>query len=157
MFVEAEVGQIKGVEDGVIASEDPHMASKDQIKFFLEKTDVDLIAVAFGNAHGEYYAPPVLKYELVEYTTSLSDVPFVVHGGSGLSDDIIKRLIMIKGIRKINISTEVKLAYRRGVETAVKSGALEKRGFQSTSFNTFIIREFDELVHSKLVLLGETI
>ncbi len=116
--VEGEVGQVKGIEEDVICREES-VASKEEIKLFLESVNIDLIAVAFGNAHGDYKVKPDLKYDLVEYTTSLSNVPFVVHGASGLSNQILKELISIDGVKKINISTDLKKAYKKGVELAL--------------------------------------
>jgi fructose/tagatose bisphosphate aldolase len=92
------------------------IASKKSIELFLSSTNVDFIAVAFGNAHGEYNVEPDLHYDLVEYTTTITDKPFVVHGGSGLSDEVLLKLINIKGVKKINISTDLKMAYKRGIE-----------------------------------------
>ncbi len=120
VLVEAEVGQVKGVEDDVIVRKDT-IASREDITDFLHKTDVDFIAVAFGNAHGEYKVEPNLHYDLVEYTTSITDKPFVVHGGSGLSDEILTKLIHIPGVKKLNISTDLKMAYKRGIEKANRS------------------------------------
>lgn len=117
VLVEAEVGQVKGIEDDVTAQQDT-IASREEIEKFLGLTDVDFIAVAFGNAHGEYKIAPNLCYDLVEYTTSITDKPFVVHGASGLSDEVLARLIRMKGVKKLNISTELKMAYKRGIEKA---------------------------------------
>ncbi len=120
VLVEAEVGQVKGIEDDVIVRQDA-IASREDIAEFLHRSDVDFIAVAFGNAHGEYKVEPNLHYDLVEYTTSITDKPFVVHGGSGLSDEILTKLISIPRVKKINISTDLKMAYKRGIEKASSS------------------------------------
>lgn len=120
VLVEAEVGQVKGVEDDIVVMHDS-IASREEIKRFLNETDIDLIAVAFGNAHGEYKVEPNLHYDLVEYTTSLSDIPFVVHGGSGLSDEVLTRLINIHNVVKLNISTDLKSACRRGMNQAINN------------------------------------
>lgn len=117
VLVEAEVGQVKGIEDDIVARSDA-IASREDIDLFLTSVDTDLIAVAFGNAHGEYRSAPQLHYDLVEYTTSVTDKPFVVHGGSGLSDETLSRLISMDGVSKLNISTDLKTAYRRGIEKA---------------------------------------
>ena len=120
VLVEAEVGQVKGIEDDVIVRQDT-IASREEIAEFLHRTDVDFIAVAFGNAHGEYKVEPNLHYDLVKYTTSITDKPFVVHGGSGLSDEVLTKLISIPGVKKLNISTDMKTAYKRGIENASSS------------------------------------
>lgn len=120
VLVEAEVGQVKGIEDNLNVRED-EVASKEDIALFLDSTDIDYIAVAFGNAHGEYKVEPNLHYELVEYTTSITDKPFVVHGASGLSNDILIRLSSINGVGKINISTDLKMAYKRELEKSLSN------------------------------------
>ena len=117
---EAEVGQVKGIEDYVIVQQDAITTDRNDIKKFLSSVDIDFIAVAFGNAHGEYKVEPNLHYDLVEYATSITDKPFVVHGGSGLSDEVLSRLIAITGVKKLNISTDLKLAYKRGIEKAAQ-------------------------------------
>lgn len=117
VLVEAEVGQVRGIEDDMIVQQDA-VADRQEIKLFLDFVDVDFIAVAFGNAHGEYKVEPNLHYDLVEYTTSITDKPFVVHGGSGLSDEVLSKLIAIRGVNKLNISTDLKMAYKRGIEKA---------------------------------------
>lgn len=120
VLVEAEVGQVKGIEEDVVVQQDA-IADRHEIERFLNETDVDFIAVAFGNAHGEYKVEPNLHYDLVEYTTSITTKPFVVHGGSGLSDDVLIRLLSIPGVKKLNISTDLKMAYKRGFEKTVAS------------------------------------
>lgn len=120
VLVEAEVGQVKGIEDDIVVQQDS-IASKDEIKRFLNEANIDFIAVAFGNAHGEYKVEPNLHYDLVEFTTSLSDIPFVVHGGSGLPDEVLSRLINIHNVVKLNISTDLKSACRRGMTKAVNN------------------------------------
>lgn len=115
VYVEAEVGQIKGVEDDIKVREES-VASEEDIKEFIENTDVDFVAVAFGNAHGEYVGKPTFRYDLIDFTIDNSNKPFVVHGASGMSEVAIDRLLNIDGVKKINISTDVKNAYRRGVE-----------------------------------------
>ncbi len=147
VLVEAEVGQVKGIEDDLIVRRDA-IASKEDIQCFLNETDVDFIAVAFGNAHGEYKVEPNLHYDLVEYTTSITDKPFVVHGGSGLSDEILERLLNINGVKKINISTDLKMAYKRGIEKAVSSWS------QPIDASNTINEEIKEVALAKMKLIA---
>ena len=154
VLVEADVGQIKGVEDH-IGSKQGAVASKQDIKKFLNYTNIDMIAVAFGNAHGVYKGKPTLHYDLVEYTTQITKIPFVVHGGSGLSDETLKRLMSIANVKKINISTEVKLAYRRGILLADTDGKMEEKEFQAMNIEQYIENEIMKLVKDKLSLYGK--
>lgn len=153
-LVEAEVGQVKGVEDDIVAKQASIAARKD-IDRFLAETDVDMIAVAFGNAHGAYEGKPKLQYDLVEYTVRRSNIPFVVHGGSGLPDEMLLRLLAIPQVKKVNISTEVKLAYREGILQASAKGLLEQKGFQATKVENCIHEAIVSMVESKLKLVSD--
>lgn len=152
VLVEAEIGQVSGVEDDISVTESG-VASREEIKKFLEETNVDMLAVAFGNAHGIYHGSPKLDYSLVEFTTQNTEVPFVVHGGSGLSDEVLKRLLSIDGVKKINISTEVKMAYREGILRAKKNGLLNEKGFQAVRVEKVIHDSIAELATRKMRLL----
>ena len=83
---------------------DPKMA-----KDFVEKTGVDALAIAVGSAHGAYKLPPKLDFERIHTIANTVDVPLVLHGGSGLTDNDFKRAIQ-EGISKINIFTDINVA-----------------------------------------------
>jgi fructose-bisphosphate aldolase class II len=103
--VEAELGVVGGSEDDnaerAISYTDPKRALE-----FCEKTRVDALAVAIGNAHGRYKANPELRFDILEQITAMTDVPLVLHGGSGISDEDFRRAIGC-GIKKINIATAI--------------------------------------------------
>ncbi len=153
VLVETEIGQVQGCEDEVEAR-NAAVASTDDIDRFLAETSTDMLAVAFGNAHGIYQGEPVLHYELVEYTVQHTDIPFVVHGGSGMSDEVIRRLLTIQGVKKINISTELKIAYQRGIVQAIKQGMLEMESVQPVKVEEIIHNSIQKLVREKLQLLN---
>lgn len=154
VLVEAEVGQIKGAEEEIQCTQE-NVAAKEEIEKFLKETEADLIAVAFGNAHGIYKGEPILHYELVEYTAALTKKPFVVHGGSGLTDEILTRLLHYENIKKINISTDVKMAYRRGIQKAYQNGSFREEGFQAIRIENDIHDEIKKMAEEKLKLLDE--
>ena len=101
--VEAEIGCVGGSEDG---SEDIaiNCTSPEQAHEFSEKTGVDALAVAIGNAHGNYKQAPKLRFDILEQTAGLVPVPLVLHGGTGILPDDFRRCIKL-GINKINIAT----------------------------------------------------
>lgn len=152
VLVESEVGQVRGTEDDIIFKNEK-IASEDDIKQFLKETNVDMLAVAFGNAHGVYQGTPDLHYELIEYTGMLTPKPFVVHGGSGLSDEILSKLITMENVKKINISTEVKLAYREGILQAMKEEKLAEDNFQAIKVESCIQKAIGDMVKRKLALI----
>lgn len=127
--IEAEVGVLQGTEED-ISSIEGLIASREDIDKFAERAEYDALAVAFGNAHGTYRVPPNLHYDLVEYAIEKSQKPFVVHGASGLREEEIGKLLSINGVRKVNISTDLKLAALHGYKEAERKGWLRESGFQ---------------------------
>lgn len=101
--VEAEIGSM-GAREGGGTGADSVYTDPWQAKNFVEKTGIDALACAFGTAHGIYTQKPVLDFDRVQSIRSLVDVPLVMHGGSGVSDEDFRRVIGL-GIRKINYYT----------------------------------------------------
>ncbi|MDO4324748.1 MAG: class II aldolase [bacterium] len=102
--VEAELGLVGGSEDGGrghgIRCTDP-----DDAKVFCERTGVDALAVAIGNAHGNYPVAPTLAFDVLEkINETTGDIPLVLHGGSGITPADFRKAITL-GINKINIAT----------------------------------------------------
>lgn len=101
--VEAELGLVGGSEDGScdhgIRCTDPEDA-----KVFCESTGIDALAVAIGNAHGNYPVAPTLAFDVLEEIDRKTEVPLVLHGGSGITDEDFRRAISL-GIVKVNIAT----------------------------------------------------
>ena len=100
---EGEIGCVGGSEDG---SEDIaiNCTSPKQALEFSEKTGVDALAVAIGNAHGNYKQAPKLRFDILEETAALVKAPLVLHGGTGILPDDFRKCIKL-GISKINIAT----------------------------------------------------
>ncbi len=100
---EGEIGCVGGSEDG---SEDIaiNCTSPDQALEFYQKTEVDALAVAIGNAHGNYKQAPKLRFDILEKTASLVPAPLVLHGGTGILPEDFRKCISL-GIHKINIAT----------------------------------------------------
>lgn len=100
---EGEIGCVGGSEDG---SEDIaiNCTSPAQAAEFYAKTGVDALAVAIGNAHGNYKQAPKLRFDILEQTAKCVDAPLVLHGGTGILPDDFRKCISL-GIHKINIAT----------------------------------------------------
>lgn len=101
--VEAELGFVGGSEDGScdhgILCTDP-----DDAVVYARETGIDALAVAIGNAHGNYPVAPTLAFDVLEKIHEKVDIPLVLHGGSGITDKDFQRAISL-GIRKVNIAT----------------------------------------------------
>jgi len=112
--VEAELGEIGGVEDDIsIDEEDAHIADTKKAKIFLEKVKVDCFAPAIGTAHGIYKGVPKIAFDRLKEISQLSDTPLALHGGTGLSEEVFKKCIAL-GCAKINISTQLKYSFIDG-------------------------------------------
>ena len=101
--VEAELGVVGGSEDGSVDNEILYTNPKDAEEFCGE-TGIDALAVAIGNAHGNYKKAPKLAFNVLNEINQSVSVPLVLHGGSGISDKDFQRAISL-GIRKVNIAT----------------------------------------------------
>ena len=101
--VEAELGTIGGKE-ATERDEVSKYTDVGEARMFAENADIDALAVAIGNAHGHYKGIPKLNFERLAELQKAVNVPLVLHGGSGISDEDFRRAISL-GIRKINIAT----------------------------------------------------
>ena len=112
--IEGELGHVgdnEGSAEGSDHLADPSAFFTDPklAKDFVDKTGVDALAIAVGNAHGAYKLPPKLDFERIRTIASTVDVPLVLHGGSGLTDADFKQAIQ-DGISKVNIFTDINVA-----------------------------------------------
>lgn len=107
--VEGELGVIKGVEDDILSDVEIKAGYTESIKY-INETGIDAFAPAVGTAHGLYSGKPKIEYNLVDRLNKKTNCPIVIHGGSGLSGEVFKKLIKL-GATKINISTAIKRAY----------------------------------------------
>ena len=110
--VEAEVGAVGGEEDGV-ANELAYAKIEDAVKL-VDSTNIDFLAPALGSVHGIYKGKPKLDFERMVKIHELIKLPLVLHGGSGIPDELIKKSISCD-ITKININTELQIAWSNAV------------------------------------------
>ena len=144
--VEGEIGHV-----GEAAKEDNLLTdmytTPEEAKAYLEATGVDALAVAIGSAHGVYKKKPMLNIERLKEISGAVNVPLVLHGGSGLSDDDFKNTIR-NGIAKVNIFTDLCLAGER----AMKDGEEKKLGYLET--RNLKVEYIKETVKHKMALFG---
>jgi len=106
--VEAEIGQILGVEDDmVVTEEESHLTDPNEAEKFCAELDLSAFAAAIGTAHGYYKGEPKVEFGLIEEINQRTQVPMALHGGTGLSNEVIQRCIKL-GCAKVNISTNLK-------------------------------------------------
>lgn len=106
--VEAEIGQILGVEDDMVVSEeDSHLTDPNEAERFCRELDLAAFAAAIGTAHGFYKGEPDVRFDRIEEINKRTNTPMALHGGTGLYKETIQRCIEL-GCAKINISTNLK-------------------------------------------------
>lgn len=114
--VEAELGKVGGVEDDIVVSEDDAlMADPDECALFLEETGVTTLAPAIGTAHGIYKGDPNIDFKRIEIIASKVDVPLVLHGGSGIPEEQVKRCVSL-GMAKMNVATEIRIVFSDAIK-----------------------------------------
>jgi fructose/tagatose bisphosphate aldolase len=112
--VEAELGEIVGVEEDIVISEsEAHLADPEKAEIFCRELDLGVFAPAIGTAHGYYKGEPKVAFDLVEDIFQRTGTPLALHGGTGLPDDTIQRCIRL-GCAKVNISTNLKHVFIDG-------------------------------------------
>ncbi len=109
--VEAELGKLVGQEDDlVVDAADGAYTDPDTVVEFIERTGVDTLAVAIGTGHGVYESEPKLDFDRLEKIKNLIDIPIILHGASGISQEDVRKCISL-GCAKVNISTELKIPF----------------------------------------------
>ena len=121
LSIEAEVGGIGGVEDGVASAGE--LADPEQCKAIAD-TGVDFLACGIGNIHGLYHADwQGLSFDrLGEIKALTGDLPLVLHGGTGIPVDQIQKAISL-GISKINVNTDLQVVFAEATRKYIESGA----------------------------------
>ncbi|WP_070000948.1 class II fructose-1,6-bisphosphate aldolase [Cellulosilyticum sp. I15G10I2] len=116
--VEAELGKVGGKEDD-LEVKDAGYTDPVEAKEFVERTGITSLAVAIGTAHGFYEGTPKLDIERLKEIKKYVDIPLVLHGASGLSDEDVIKCIK-EGICKVNFATELRVAFSDGVKAVLK-------------------------------------
>lgn len=113
--VEGEIGVVAGVEDDIVITQDAaiYTTPEEAIQFQAE-TGVDFLAAAIGTAHGFYKVVPRLDIDTLRALRRAAEFPLVVHGGTGLADDVVRSLVEA-GAVKMNVSTQIKQTYIDGL------------------------------------------
>ena len=153
MSLEAEVGAIGGEEDGVIGAGE--CADPQECKMIAD-LGVDMLAAGIGNIHGVYPENwQGLSFETLDAIQELTgDMPLVLHGGTGIPDDMIKKAISL-GVAKINVNTECQLVFAEATRKYIEEGKdKEKKGFDPRKLLKPGTEAIVEKVKEKMELFG---
>ncbi len=151
--LEAEVGSIGGEEDGVVGGGE--VADPKECKMIAD-LGVTMLAAGIGNIHGKYPANwPGLRFDALEAISGeVGEIPLVLHGGTGIPADMIKKAISL-GVSKINVNTECQLAFAAATRKYVEAGRdLEGKGFDPRKLLAPGTEAIKETVREKIELFG---
>ncbi|KIL41954.1 tagatose-bisphosphate aldolase [Gordoniibacillus kamchatkensis] len=114
--VEAELGKVGGVEDDIVVGEhEALLADPQDCVRFVELTGVPTLAPAVGTAHGIYKGDPNIDFERIRSIAAAVSVPLVLHGGSGIPEEQVKRCVAL-GMSKMNIATEIRIVFSNAIK-----------------------------------------
>ena len=153
MSLEAEVGAIGGEEDGVIGAGE--CADPDECKAIAD-LGVNMLAAGIGNIHGKYPANwKGLSFETLEAVKAkVGNMPLVLHGGTGIPEDMIKKAISL-GVAKINVNTECQLVFAEATRKYIEAGKdLEGKGYDPRKLLKPGADAIVEKVKEKMILFG---
>ena len=153
LSLEAEVGSIGGEEDGVIGAGE--CADPDECKAIAD-LGVTMLAAGIGNIHGKYPENWAgLSFEtLAAVKEKVGDMPLVLHGGTGIPEDMIKKAISL-GVAKINVNTECQLAFADATRKYIEAGKdLEGKGFDPRKLLAPGAEAIKDMVITKIKLFG---
>ena len=151
--VEAEVGSIGGEEDGVVGGGE--VADVAECKMIAD-LGVDMLAAGIGNIHGKYPENWAgLRFDVLEEIgKATSPMPLVLHGGTGIPEDMIKKAISL-GVSKINVNTECQLSFAAATREYIEAGKdLEGKGFDPRKLLAPGVEAIKATVKEKMELFG---
>ena len=147
--VEAELGKVGGKEDDLDGGDGGYTDPKEALEF-VQKTGVNSLAVAIGTAHGVYKGEPKLDLDRLVEIRKIVDVPLVLHGASGLSEEAVKESIK-RGICKVNFATELRIAYTDGVKELLEE---KPETIDPKKYGVVGIEKVKELVKNRMMMCG---
>ena len=150
--VEAELGKVGGKEDDLDGGEGNGYTEPLEAKEFVERTGVTSLAVAIGTAHGVYKGVPKLDLDRLAEIRKVVDIPLVLHGASGLSEEAVVESIK-RGICKVNFATELRIAYTDGVKEFL---AANPDAFDPKKYGKVAMEHVKAIVETRMKMCGCT-
>jgi len=119
--VEAEIGQLARLDDQGNVTESAGRADPDTVREFLKLCQPDSLAIGIGNAHGFYKGKPDIRVEILEECRAFTDIPFVLHGCTGMDEQLIHRAVK-SGVAKINFGTQIRCQFVQYLKDGLYEG-----------------------------------
>ena len=151
VVVEAELGKLGGKEDDLVVDEkDAMYTNPDDAAEFVNRTNVDSLAIAIGTAHGLYKGKLKLDFERLKEIRSKVSIPLVLHGASDVPDELVKEAISL-GICKVNVATDLKIPFANAVKKFLNENSEES---DPRKYMTPGKEAMKEIVKHKIKLCG---
>ncbi len=148
--VEGELGTVGGKEDDLVNSDDNPYTDPQEAKEFVERTQVDSLAVGIGTSHGVYKGIPKVNVDCLGAIRAVIDIPLVLHGTSGVPDDQVRECVK-RGICKVNYATDLRIAYTSGLKEYI---AVNPEEFDPKKYSAAGLKEVTKYVMQKMKVIG---
>lgn len=146
--VEAELGKVGGKEDDLDGG-DGGYTDPSEAREFVERTNVDSLAVAIGTAHGIYTGEPKLDLDRLSKIKEVVHIPLVLHGTSGVPDEVVTECVN-RGICKVNYATDLRIAFTKGIKKVFEENP---DTIDPKKYNSQGREEVKEYVKSKMIVV----
>jgi fructose/tagatose bisphosphate aldolase len=156
LTVEGELGTVVGVEDNIsVKGGEVALCDPAQAEEFVLRTGIDIFAPAIGTAHGMYKTAPKIDFELFAKIAGIINggsirAPLVIHGGTGLSEEVTKRLVSMGGA-KFNVSTELKHVL---IDTSYEYLAANRDDYNPGKLDAAVFAETVKAIERWIDILG---
>lgn len=148
--VEGELGRVGGKEDDLDNGDVNPYTDPQEAREFVERTNVDSLAVGVGTSHGIYKGTPKVNVELVTEIKKVVEVPLVLHGTSGVPDDQVRECVK-RGMCKVNYATDLRIAFTKGVKAYMKENP---DAFDPKKYAAWGMEEVKKYVMQKMEVVG---
>ena len=147
---EAELGKVGGKEDDTVAGDGDIYTDPQEAREFAERTGITSLAVGIGTAHGFYKGIPVLDVERLSQIRAVVDIPLVLHGASGLTDEQVRECVK-RGICKVNFATELRKAFTDAVRAYL---AENPDAYDPKTYSKAAMEAVKEQVKARMLVCG---
>ncbi len=138
--LEAEIGELARLDDQGNITGHSNIADPQIVKKYLSLTSPDSLAISIGNAHGFYKGPVNIHVEVLEECRKFTDIPFVLHGCTGMNEDTIRRAVKA-GVAKINFGTQIRTNYVKYLKEGLDQGVDEGHAWKLSRYAEKRLRE----------------
>ena len=150
--VEGELGKVGGKEDDLENEDGSPYTDPTEAAEFVQRTNVDFLAVGIGTSHGVYKGIPCVNVDCLSAIRAVVDIPLVMHGTSGVPDEQVRDCIS-RGICKVNYATDLRIAFTHGIKAYMQE---HPDAFDPKKYAAQGMKEVQAYVMQKMDVLGST-